>query len=127
MAFQECADRWRIWFIHIHRGDRRLSYLYAFCGCALQVVPNAKHLGVTIRDNLEWQEQIKRVVKKAKNSLHFIFRNLKHYPRKEREVAFCSITHSSHEYCSSIWDPRLKKDKDNFEKVNQRRVHMVYN
>ena len=42
------------------------------------------------------------------------------------ETAYCTITRSRLEYCSSIWDPRLQKDKDTLEKVNRRGVRMVF-
>ena len=134
VALQGWAERWGMRFnpskcniLHIHRGDRHLPYLYDFCGCVLQVVSSAKYLGVTISDNLEWHDQVSKVAKKANTSLHFISRNLKHCPRKARETAYCTITRSSLEYCYSIWDPRLQKDKDTLEKVNRQGVRMVFN
>ena len=136
VALQGWAERWGMRFnpskcniLHIHRGDRHLTYLYDFCGCVLQVVSTAKYLGVTISDNLEWHDQVSKVAKKANTSLYFIYRNLKHCPRKARETAYCTITRSSLEYCicSSIWDPRLQKDKDTLGKVNRRGVRMVFN
>ena len=111
----------------MHRGDRHLPYLYDTYGCVLLVVSNAKYLGVIISDNLEWHDQVSKVAKKANTSLHFISRNLKHCPRKARETAYCTITHSSLEYCSSIWNPRLQQDKDTVEKVNRRGTRMVFN
>ena len=45
-----------------------LPYLYDFCGYVLQVVSNAKYLGVTITDKVEWYDQINRVTKKANTS-----------------------------------------------------------
>ena len=133
VALQGWAERWGMGFnpskcniLHIHRGDRHLPHLYDFCGCVLLVVSNAKYLGVTISDNLEWHNQVSKVAKKANTLLHFISRNLKHCPRKARETACCTITRSSLEYCASIWDPRLQKDKDTLKKVNRRGARMVF-
>ena len=70
---------------------------------------------------------INHVTKKANTSLHFISRNLKHCLRKARDIACCSITPSSLEYFSSIWNPRLQKDKATLEKVKWYGVRMVFN
>ena len=91
MALQGWAEHWGMRFnpnkcniLHAHRVDCHLPYQYDFCGCILKVVSNAKYLGVTISDNLEWHDQVSKVAKKANISLHFISRNLKHSPRKAR-------------------------------------------
>ena len=97
--------------LHIHRGDHHLPYLYDFCGCVLQVVSTAKYLGVTISDNLEWDGQVGKVAMQANTSLHLISRNLKHCPRKARETAYCTITRSILEYCSSIWIPGFRRTR----------------
>ena len=133
MALQGWAECWGMRFkpskcniLHIHRGDHHLLYLYDFCGCVLQVVFNAKHLGVTISDNLEWHDQVSRVARKAYTSLHFISRNPKHCLRKVRATTYCTIARSILEYCSCILDPRLQKDKNTLEKVNQSGVSKVF-
>ena len=36
-----------------------------------------------------------------------------------RQTAYCSLTRSGMEYCSSVWDPHLQKDKVRLEKVNR--------
>ena len=82
---------------------------------------------VLISNDLSWNEQVSKVAAKANTTLHFISRNLKHCPRSMRQTAYCSLTRSGMEYCSSVWDPHLQKDKVRLEKVNRRAARVVFN
>ena len=132
-ALQNWAERWGMRFntkkchiMHIHRSQIR-SRIYQLCGEVLYSVSKAKYLGVLISNDLSWNEQVCKVVAKANTTLHFISRNLKHCPRSMRQTAYCSLTRSGMEYCSSVWDPHLQKDKVRLEKVYRRAARVVFN
>ena len=132
-ALQYWADRWGVRFnptkcyiMHIHRCQMK-PWIYELCGEVLFSVTKAKHIGVLISNDLNWHEQICKVAAKANTSLHFMARILKHCPRTIRQTAYCSLTRSGMEYCSSIWDPYLQRDKYCLEKVNRRAARVVFN
>ena len=110
----------------IHHSQIR-SRMYQLCDEVLYSVSNAKYLGILIFNYLSWHEQVCRVTAKANIALHFIARNLKHCPRSMRQTAYCSLTRSGMEYCSSVWDPHLQMDKVRLEKVNRRAARVVFN
>ena len=116
----------KCYIMHIHRCQMK-PWIYELCGEVLFNVTKAKYLGVLISNDLNWHEQVCKVAANANTSLHFIARNLKHCPRTVWQTAYCSFTHSGMEYCSSIWDPYLQKDKDCLEKVNRRAARVVFN
>ena len=132
-ALQNWAERWgmrfnpkKCYIMHIHRSQIR-SRIYQLCGEVLYSVSKAKYLGVLISNDLSWNEQVCKVAAKANTTLHFISRNLKHCPRSMRQTAYCSLTRSGVEYCSSVWDPHLQKDKVRLEKINRRAARVVFN
>jgi len=67
---------------------------YEFSGTTLAEVEQAKYLGITLSDNLDWEAQVDNITKKASNTLNFLKRNLKYCPKQCKEVAYCSTQFS---------------------------------
>ncbi len=86
------------------------------CGVILAQVTEAKYLGVTIRQDLEWSSHVAGVATKASRSLGFIQRNLKE---------FYALVGSVHEYFCPIWDPHFQKDIIRQEKVQQKGARVI--
>ena len=84
-------------------------------------------MGVTIRDDLTWNEQTCAATKKAGSTLHPIARNLRRCPRSTRELAYTTIVRLKVEYFSSVWDPHLKEDVNTLEMLNRNAVITVFN
>jgi len=101
--------------------------LYNLCDEVLQEVHHAKYLGVTISDDLKWCNHVDNISKKSSNTLNFLRRNLKYCPRNSKETAFFALVRSTVEYSCTIWDPYLKKDVDNLEKIHRRAARFVMN
>ena len=118
-ALQNWPDRWGVGY-EIYIIPR---YDPGFTRCAVK----AKYLGVLISNDLSCHEQICKVAAKANTTPHFITRNPKHCPRSMRQTAYLFFTRSGMEYCSSVWDPHLQKDKVRLEKVNKRAASVVFN
>ena len=132
-TLQNWAERWgmrfhpkKCYIMHIHHSLIRSS-IYQLCSEVLYIVSKAKYLGVLISNDLSWHEQVCKVAAKGNTTLHIISRNLKHCPRSMRQTAYCSLTRSGMEYCSSVWDSHLQKDKVGLEKVNRRATRVVFN
>ena len=75
-------------------------------------VEQAKYLGITLSDKLDWEAQVDNIIKKARNTLNFLKHNLKYCPKQCKEVAYFALVRSVVEYGSVIWDPHTIKEKD---------------
>ena len=65
-SLQEWAERWgmkfnpkKCYIMQVNRIGNPRSRMYDLCGCVLQEVTSAVYLGVTISNDLEWEEHIK--------------------------------------------------------------------
>ena len=68
---------------------------------------------------------INRVTSKANRSLGFLRRNLRQCPPALKEQAYLAQVRSVLEYCASIWDPYLRKDVDQVERVQRKAARFV--
>ena len=86
---------------------------------------DAKYLGVTLSDNLEWAKHIATMTNKA-NSKLLLHRNLMGWPEKLRQTAYLSLIHSFMEYGATVWDPYQKYNSDKVERVQRRAARSGY-
>ena len=68
---------------------------------------DAKYLGVTVCDDLDWAKHINGITAKAISKLSFLRRNLKGCPEKLRETAYFSLVRSFLEYSATVWGIQL--------------------
>ena len=85
----------------------------------LTEVDNANYLGVLFTNDMSWSLHISSIVSEAHQRLGFIRRNLRGSPFKCREIAYTSLVRSQLEYSSVIWDPTLKKEANNIERIHR--------
>ena len=76
--------------MRVSRKQTPIPYQYELSGQVLEEVKNAKYLGVTVSDDLEWTKHIDVITSKANSKLSFLRRNLKGSPKKLRETAYFS-------------------------------------
>ena len=64
---------------------------------------DAKYLGVTPSNDLEWSKHIATMMNKTNSKLSFLRHNLKGCPEKLKQTAYFSLIHSFVEYsgCST--------------------------
>lgn len=113
--------------LRISRAKLPLLANYHLCGETLEGVREVKYLGIIISNTLSWSSQVDVVSKKASNVLNFVRRNLKHCPKKSKEMAYFSLVRSTLDYSAAVWDPHLKKDQDKLEMINRRSARFVTN
>ena len=61
---------------------------YSLTGQVLEEVMDAKYLGVTLSNDLEWSKHIATMANKANSKLSFLRRNLKGCPEKLKQTAY---------------------------------------
>jgi hypothetical protein len=73
-----------------------------------QNIPDAsccRYLGIIIRSDLSWADQVNYMVQKAWKTLHFIMRILKKGNKNTKSLAYTSLVCAILEYGAACWDP----------------------
>ena len=81
---------------------------YTIEGTVLENVDSIKYLGVTITNDLKWNNLITNICTKANRTLGFLRRNLFSCPKDVTETASKGLVRPVLEYGSSVWDPHTK-------------------
>ena len=115
------AAKWYIMQVS-RTGDPKL-FNYSLTGQVLEEVMDAKYLGVTLSNDLEWSKHIATMTNKAKSKLSFMRHNLKGCP--EKQTAYFSLILSFMEYGTTVCDPYQKYNSDKVERVQCRAARFV--
>ena len=85
--------------MRMSRKQTPISTQYELSGQVLEELKDAKYLGVTVSDDLDWTKHINAITTISANSkLSFLRRNLKGCPEKLRETAYFALVRSFLEY-----------------------------
>ena len=104
--------------------DHKL-FNYSLTGQVLEEVMDAKYLGVTLSNDLEWSKHIATMTNKASSKLSFLRHNLKGCPEKLKQTAYFSLIHSFMEYGATVWDPYQKYNSDKIERMQRQAARFV--
>ena len=97
---------------------------YTIHGKTLELVKNAKYLGLNISHNLSWNHHIGTVTKKA-NINAFLSRNISSCPSKIKAQCYTTLVRPVMEYVCIIWDPVPQKNIRELEMVQRRAARFV--
>ena len=86
---------------------------------------DAKYLGITLSNDLEWSKHIATMTNKVNSKLSFLRRNLKACPEKLKQTTYFSLVRSFMEYGATVWDPYQKYNSDKIERVKRRAARFV--
>ena len=104
-----------------------LDYSYELHGHTLDSVSSAKYLGITIQQDMDWDNHINNVVNKASRMLGFLWRNQKISSSAIKDRAYKAFVRPILEYASSARDPYTQKSIDKLEAVQRRAAPFVLN
>ena len=117
-------ERWEdLWQMEFHPGKcqvlrvttkRKVNVVeasYSLRGHTLEVVDNARYLGVTVSGDLKWNRHITKVVNKANSTLACLKRNVKVPCKEVKAAAYTALVRPHLEYAASVWDPPPSKDR----------------
>ena len=96
-------------------------------GQALELVSSYKVLGLTIQNNLKWNEHISAVITKASKRLH-ILRVLRRggVPSDDLYAIYVALIRSILEYCCAVWHHALPSYlSDKLERVQKRALKII--
>jgi len=132
----ESLEKWeKEWMVEFHpakcnvlritRRNQKTIFPYTLHGHVLEEEKSAKYLGVTLSEDMSWNNHIDKVASKANSKLGFLKRNIKVKNSDLKEKAFKAIVRPTMEYCSSVWDPHTKQQSTTLEKVQRRAARWV--
>lgn len=104
----------------MHVGSSNPRYTYEMDGSEIQVIHEEKDLGVTIVDNLKTSVHCAHQYAKANRMLGLLRRTFKTRSKPVLLKMYKSVVRPHLEYCSSVWSPHYKKDKELLEKIQHR-------
>ena len=112
--------------LSVTRKTERIPTSYSLHGQQLEKVPNAKYLGVTINEKLNWSTHIHSTVAKANKTAAFAHRNLKGCTPQTQATCFKTLARPIVEYASPIWDPASEELSAALEMVQRRAARRIY-
>ena len=86
-----------------HQHHKQILFDYSLHNQTLENIQSAKYLGITITDNMDWDQHVSEISSKANKTLGFLRGNLAFAPRSTKEVAHNSLVRPKLEYAASIW------------------------
>jgi hypothetical protein len=104
-----------------------ISFNYKLKGNTLEHASLAKYLGVDITMDLNLNNHIDRISKKANTMLGFLRRNLPSASKTTKTTAYISLVRPHLEYCCSVWNPHTSEKIKKIEAVQRRAARYVTN
>jgi len=93
---------------------------YSLMGTLIPEASSCKYLGIILRSNLSWADQVNYVVKKAWKALHFTMRILKKGNSNTKSLAYLSLVRPILEYGATCWDPYREGQISALERVQKK-------
>jgi hypothetical protein len=128
----EWSNTWLMSFnadkCHLLKITRHRTYIetsYHIEGKKLSQVPNHPYLGVELTSDLTWIIHTSNITGKANKILNLLRRHLYNCSTEVKSRAFTSLVRPHLEYASSVWDPYLKQDINQLEKVQRKGARFV--
>ena len=81
---------------------------YSLTNTLITEANSCKYLGIILRSNLSWEDQVNYTVKKAWKALNFTMRILKKGNSNTKTLAYMSLVRLILEYGAAYWDPYRK-------------------
>ena len=80
-------------------------------------VKSAKYLGVTLADDMKWDQHINNICDRANRTIGFLRRNLSIGATSVKEIAYFTLVRPLVEYASTEWDPHTQTSIKKIEMV----------
>lgn len=111
----------KCFFLRFSLKINKIDFMYTLGSKSLNIVNQAKDLGVIFDSKLSFGLHIKNIVNKAYRALGFICRITKQFTNEKCFVTlYVSLVRSHLEYASQIWNPFNITYIDNIEKVQRK-------
>ncbi len=118
------ADKWQMCFnaskceaLTITRKTKPLHHTYQVDGQCIQKTSKHKYLGVTINNQLDWQDHVQNITASARSILGVLRRNLSSCSSDVKSKAYQALVRRKLEYASAAWNPYVKQQVNSLEAV----------
>ena len=91
--------------IRFTRARVKDALTYSLMDSLILEASSCKYLGIILRSNLSWADQVNYTVKKAWKALHFTMRVVKKGNSNTKSLAYMSLVRLIREYGAACWDP----------------------
>ncbi|CAG9813541.1 unnamed protein product [Phaedon cochleariae] len=82
-------------------------------------------LGITISNNLSWENHVRSIAKSASQKLGFLFRARSYFTSSQLLMIYKAQIRPVLEYCSHIWSAEPKHTLKLLDSVQKRAIHLV--
>ena len=105
----------------IRRKWNRITFPCTLHGHILEEVTSAKYLGITMTNDMTWNEHIWKTASEVNKKLGFLHRNInpRHQSLKEKAYKTAARRTRMMEYCSMVWESYYETYSDTLEKVEE--------
>jgi hypothetical protein len=113
----------------MHFGIKNMSNKYTINDAngdyEIQETKLERDLGILISNDLKWHEQIKSSAAKAQRTLGLIKRTFSYLNSDIVKSLYCALVRPHLEFAVPVWNPTLKKDVFELEKVQKRATKLI--
>ena len=129
-ALHNWSQKWQLKFNEskckiMHYGSHNPNYSYSINNIALEPSATEKDLGVTFDDGLKFSKHVSSITAKANSRLAIIKRSMNELTIDIFLPLYKALVRPLLEYCSPVWNPLLKRDRTEIEKVQRRATKLV--
>ena len=103
-----------------HYSHKQILHDFTLHQQTLENVQSAKYLGITIMENMDWDQHISDISSKVTKTLGCLLRNLAFASRSTKEVAFKTLVCPILEYAAPICSPYCNTQIKQVENVQRR-------
>ena len=127
----EWANKWQLTFNIekckvLHYGNNNPCLKYVMSNTELSDSDLEKDLGVHFDPSLKFSSHVGKITTKANQRLAIIKRTFSKMTPDMFLPLYKTLVRPILEYCSSVWNPLLKKDKVEIEKVQRRATKIIH-
>jgi len=99
---------------------------YSLMGTLIPEASSCKYLGIILRSDLSWADQVNYTVKKAWKALHFLMRTLKKGNINTKSLAYMSLVRPILEYGAACWDPYSEGQISALDRVQKKAAKFAH-
>ena len=131
-ALEQWETKWQMKFrpdkcklLRFTRSPSPIPFTYKLHNHPLELVKTQKYLGVHLSHNLSYNPHIDFITNKANRTLGFLRRNLHNCTPDIKHIAYNTFVRPTLEYCTAVWDPYTKQNRDKLERINIRAARFI--
>jgi len=99
---------------------------YSLMGTLIPEASSCKYLGIILRNDLSWEDQVNYAVKKVWKALHFTMRILEKGNSNTKSLAYMSLVRPILEYGAACWDPYREGQIRALDRVQKRAARFAH-